>query len=91
MEAAMGKTVGAAEAKAHLLRLLEEVDRTREAVTITKRGKPLARLVPVEQAEQPPIFGFLKGSVTVHGDLDEPIDADWEAEWEANNPPELYR
>ena len=87
----MGKTVGAAEAKAHLLRLLEEVDRTREAVTITKRGKPLARLVPVDQAEQPPIFGFLKGSVTVHGDLDEPINPDWEAEWEANNPPELYR
>ncbi len=87
----MGKVIGAAEAKAHLLRLLEEVDRTREAVTITKRGKPLAQLVPVERAEQPSIFGFLKGCATVYGDLDEPIDPDWEAEWDANNPPELYR
>ena len=87
----MGKMVGAAEAKAHLLRLLEEVERTRESVTITKRGRPLAQLVPMKQAEQPSIIGCMKGTVTIHGDLDEPIDANWESEWEANNPPELYR
>ncbi len=87
----MSRMVGAAEAKTHLLRLLEEVERTREPVTITKRGKPLAQLVPMKQTEQPSIFGFLKGSVIIHGDIEEPIDPDWEAEWEANNPPELYR
>ncbi|HEX8533649.1 MAG TPA: type II toxin-antitoxin system prevent-host-death family antitoxin [Allosphingosinicella sp.] len=87
----MSRMVGAAEAKTHLLRLLEEVERTREPVTITKRGKPLAQLVPMKQAEQPSIFGFLKGSVIIHGDIEEPIDPNWEAEWEANNPPELYR
>lgn len=87
----MGKSVGTAEAKAHLLRLIDEVERTGEAVTITKRGKPRVQLVPVKQAEPTSIFGFLKGKITVHGDLDDPIDPDWEAEWEANNPPELYR
>jgi prevent-host-death family protein len=87
----MSKSIGAAEAKTHFLRLLEEVEQTRESVTITKRGKPLAQLVPIKRADQSSIFGFLKGSITIHGDLEEPIDPDWEAEWEANNPPELYR
>ena len=87
----MGKTIGAAEAKTHLLRLLKEVEQTRESVTITNRGKALARIVPMEPAEQPPIFGCLKGSVKILGDIVEPMDPDWEAEWDANNPPELYR
>ncbi len=87
----MGKSVGTAEAKAHLIRLIDEVERTGEAVTITKRGKPRVQLVPVKQVDPASIFGFLKGKITVNGDLDDPIDPHWEAEWEANNPPELYR
>lgn len=87
----MSKSIGAAEAKTHLLRLLKEVERTREPVTITNRGKPLAQIVPMNDPEQPSIFGFLKGCITIHGDLDEPIDPDWEKEWDENNPPELYR
>jgi prevent-host-death family protein len=41
------KTVGAFEAKTHLSNLLEEVAHGEE-VLITRHGKPLARLVPVE-------------------------------------------
>ena len=41
------KTVGAYEAKTHLPRLLEEVAGGEE-ITITKRGVPVARLVPVQ-------------------------------------------
>ena len=40
------ETVGAYEAKTHLPRLLERVRRG-ESVTITKHGRPVARLVPV--------------------------------------------
>jgi prevent-host-death family protein len=39
------RTVGAFEAKTHLSALLEEVERGEE-VTITRHGKPVARLVP---------------------------------------------
>lgn len=46
------KTVGAYEAKTHLPRLLEEVARG-EVITITKHGVPVARIVPVSQAEPP--------------------------------------
>ena len=87
----MGKMIGAAEFKAHCLRILGEVERTGQGITITKRGRPVAQVTPVKNAEQPSIFGFLKGSITIHGDIEEPIDPDWEAEWETNNPPELYR
>ncbi len=40
-------TVGAYEAKTHLARLLDRVAGG-ETVTITRRGRPVARMVPVE-------------------------------------------
>ena len=40
-------TIGAFEAKTHLPQLLERVARG-ESLTITKHGKPVARLVPVD-------------------------------------------
>jgi prevent-host-death family protein len=44
------KTVGAYEAKTHLPRLLEEVEGGEE-ITITKRGRAVAKLVPVTEHE----------------------------------------
>jgi prevent-host-death family protein len=90
--AAMDKTIGAAEFKAHCLRILDEVQRSGEPVTITKRGKPVAEVKPVEDEQRPSVLGCLKGTVTILGDIEEsPFDPDWEEQWEANNPPELYR
>ncbi|MCU1272633.1 MAG: prevent-host-death family protein [Bryobacterales bacterium] len=63
-------TVGAAEFKARCLELIDEIhDKKRNAVVITKRGKPYARLVPVEQPVGP-FRGCMKGTVTILGDLD---------------------
>ena len=77
----MGKLIGAAEFKAHCLRILDEVERTGEPVTITKRGKPVAEVKPVQAERHRPMFGFLKGTVTIHGDLDGPAyDGPWNAE-----------
>ena len=44
------ETVGAYEAKTHLARLLDRVAGG-ETLTITRRGRPIARLVPVEDDE----------------------------------------
>lgn len=44
------KTVGAYEAKTHLASLLKQVARGKEVV-ITKRNRPIARLVPVETSQ----------------------------------------
>jgi prevent-host-death family protein len=43
------KTVGAYEAKTHLPALLKQVERGREII-ITRRARPIARLVPTESA-----------------------------------------
>jgi prevent-host-death family protein len=45
----MDRAVGAFEAKTHLSNLLERVERG-ESITITRHGKPVARLVPVREA-----------------------------------------
>lgn len=43
--------VGAYDAKTHLPRLLERVERG-ERITITRHGKPVARLVPIEEDDR---------------------------------------
>ena len=71
--------IPAGEFKARCLKLMDEVQATQIPITVTKRGRPVARLVPIELAEVPPLFGCLKGSVTASDDLIAPIDIDWDA------------
>jgi prevent-host-death family protein len=54
------KTIPAGQFKAHCLAIMDEVQAKRQAVVITKRGKPVAKLVPVGK-EKDDIFGFFKG------------------------------
>ncbi len=57
----MGKMIGAAEFKANCLRILDEVERTGEPVTITKRGRIVGELHPPAKGKpQSAKFGFLK-------------------------------
>ena len=49
-----------------------------ESIVITKRGVPVARLVPVD-VHRPKIFGYMRGSVLWYGDLISPIDVKWDA------------
>ena len=65
------KKMAAGEFKVHCLAVMDEVKSKREAVLITKRGKPVAKLVPVDNVKDD-IFGFLKGKVTVLGDVVSP-------------------
>lgn len=81
----MGKVYGMAEFKARCTRIVAEVERTGEPVTITKRGRPVAEVTSVKPAERPaPLtFGCMKGTIRILGDIVGPIDPDWEQEWEA--------
>jgi prevent-host-death family protein len=67
------QTVGAGEFKARCLALLDEVATLGTEIVVTKRGKPVARLVPTEGADKP----TLKGSVTYHGDIVAPFFEEW--------------
>ena len=78
MTIVMKQRVPAGLFKATCLRLLEEVRQQRKEILITKRGKPVARLVPVDRAV-PEVFGRMAGTAETLGDiihLDEPWDAD---------------
>lgn len=69
--------VTATEFKAKCLKLVDEVVKTHEPVIITKRGKPVAKLVPMECTSW---FGFMAGTIEITGDIMAPIeDEDWEA------------
>lgn len=48
----MEKTVGAFEAKTHFSALLERAERGEE-ITITRRGKAVAKIVPVKKQADP--------------------------------------
>ena len=72
--------IAAGQFKAQCLHLMDQVQQTHEEVVITKHGKPVAKLVPVETVERSPILGYLKGSVQITGDIVSPIDEDWEAD-----------
>jgi prevent-host-death family protein len=74
----MPTTIPAGEFKAKCLKLLDEVAEKRETLVITKRGKPVAELKPI-QAEREPFVGSMKGTVEILGDIISPIDVEWEA------------
>lgn len=73
----MEARIGAGDFKAKCLQLLDDVAQHRESLVITKRGKPVARLVPMPP--ETPLFGALAGSVVDELDIITPIDDEWEA------------
>ncbi len=82
MEVAVTTTeveIPAGEFKARCLKLMDQVRATRRPIVITKRGKPVARLVPMEE-ELPSIFGRMRGTVTIHGDIVGPTGEEWHAQ-----------
>ena len=63
------RSIAAGEFKAKCLEVLDRVARDGSAYVVTKRGRPVARVVPVE-VEKP---RSLRGSVRYHGDIVEPL------------------
>ncbi len=68
------KTMAAGEFKARCLRVMDEVERTRRSVVITKRGRPVAKLVPADAADPDVLFGRLAGKIHTVGDIAAPLD-----------------
>lgn len=66
------KTMAAAEFKARCLKVMDDVRATREAVIITKKGRPVAKLVPAETRPHD-VLGCLAGNLEVVGDIEAPV------------------
>ena len=72
--------IGAGQFKAQCLQLMAQVQQSRKDIVITKHGKPVAKLVPVEESAAQSVFGYLQGTVEIVGDIVSPSAEDWEVE-----------
>lgn len=74
------KKMAAGAFKTNCLAVMDEVQAKRETVVITKHGRPVAKLVPI-QGEGDELSGFLLGKGQIAGDVVSPVlDLD---EWDA--------
>lgn len=70
------KIVPAGQFKARCLGLIEQVSKSKEIIIVTKHGRPVVKVVPIDQAEP----ASLRGSVRYFGDIVDPTGEDWDAE-----------
>ena len=70
------------EFKSKCLELMDHVKESHEEVKITQYGNHIVKLVPYEELVEEPVnlFGYMKGSVTINGDILEPINEKWFAD-----------
>jgi prevent-host-death family protein len=67
--------------KATCLAVIDRIEKTGESLLITKRGKPVAQLLPPPPPEPPKksTFGCMAGTARILGDIVEPLgEEDWE-------------
>jgi len=72
------RTIPATRFKAECLQLLDEVADSGETIIVTKRGKPVARIMPLEPP--PSLIGSVTYLVTDE-ELIAPLFPDWEPEF----------
>lgn len=66
--------IAISEFKAKCLSLLEEVSKTRTPLRVTRRGKPIADVIPPSsQAEEGSWMGSMSGTIDIEGDIVAPI------------------
>ncbi len=66
--ASLDRTIMASRFKAECLAILDQVERMRISVVVTKHGRPIARVVPLDEPGQ---RSTLKGSVRLVAEDDE--------------------
>ena len=68
------KEVAISEFKAKCLALLDEVSKTKKPLRVTRRGKPVAEVVPPSPAQnREKLFGSMKGRMEILGDIVSPV------------------
>jgi prevent-host-death family protein len=77
--AAPAAHVPASEVKNAWHEFVERVGEGREVVIVTRYGRPIMKLMPIDAEEQPGVLGFLAGTVTAHGDIVAGTGEVWDA------------
>lgn len=68
------KRITVSTLKSRCLSVIDGVVKSREPIIVTKRGRPVAKLVPAERSRKT----NLRGSVKFHGNIVEPVLGDWD-------------
>jgi len=66
------RTIPASEFRATCLKLLDEINASGQGITITKRGKPVAHLLPANEKRKL-FFGCHSADIEILGDIVSPI------------------
>ena len=80
------RVVSATEFKAKCLALLDEMENNAATITITRRGKPVAVLSPIEKKWKSPKGSWAK-KMTIVGDI---VNEDFSQDWEVVREPHRF-
>ncbi len=72
--------------KAHCLTIMKDIHERREPLLVTKRGKPLVHVVPVDDMVTPRLFGAMRDSVRYHADIISADLSDWPEDGPKHGP-----
>ena len=75
------QTMGISQFKAHALKILDQVAKSQEGIIITKRGKPLAQIIPYRSSDMNPKPGKLANYLVFEKDIVSPLG---EKMWDAS-------
>ena len=79
--------IAVTEFKAKCLKLIDQLNQSRDPIVLTKHGKPVAKLMPIEEQTDPlSQFGYMAGSATITGDIESAITEPW-----ASDPDQLFQ
>jgi prevent-host-death family protein len=75
------KEIAISEFKAKCLALLEQVQKTKKPIRVTRFGKPVAEVVPPSSTPSADWMGSMKDTIEIVGDVVSPAneESDWEA------------
>ena len=75
------ETMGISQFKAHALKILDQVAKSQEGIIITRRGKPLAQIIPYRSSDMNPKPGKLANYLVFEKDIVSPLG---EKMWDAS-------
>ena len=75
------REIAISEFKTKCLALLDQVQKTKKAIRVTRFGRPIAEVIPPSPAPMRDWMGSMKGRIEILGDIVSP--ANEESEWEA--------
>lgn len=74
------ETMGISQFKTHALKILDQIAESQVGIIVTKRGKPLARVIPYRSTETKPEPGKLADYLVFEKDIVTPLGEDmWDA------------